>query len=105
MVEQRATFRTEPRIVEAWVAGARLTPTDGSPARESTDIVLALEPPIERGHAEEESRSCRSDFRRCRGAGRAADVRMGAAEARRMASALRARHGDGGRTPDPPAGC
>jgi hypothetical protein len=38
------TLRTEPRIISAWIVGSRLWPVDGSPARESSDIALVLEP-------------------------------------------------------------
>jgi hypothetical protein len=35
-----------PRVVEAWLESERLTPTDGSPAWEATNIVLVLDPPL-----------------------------------------------------------
>jgi len=44
----RLAFDGIPRIVHAWVIGARLTPTDGSPSWETTDIVLVLHPPVRR---------------------------------------------------------
>jgi hypothetical protein len=42
-------FRSVPGISEAWVVGSRITPDDGSPPRESTDIALVLDPPISDG--------------------------------------------------------
>jgi hypothetical protein len=42
----RARFRAEPRIVEAWLVGSRMTPDDGSSPYETTDIALVLEPPL-----------------------------------------------------------
>jgi hypothetical protein len=44
--ELRARFRTMPRIVEAWLTGSRMTPTKGA-SRESTDIALVLDPPLD----------------------------------------------------------
>jgi hypothetical protein len=44
----QAQFATLPRINEAWLTGSRLTPQDGSPPYETTDIHLVLDPPI--GH-------------------------------------------------------
>jgi hypothetical protein len=40
----RVACRDEPRIVEAWVTGSRMTRADGS-SSESTDIVLILDDP------------------------------------------------------------
>jgi hypothetical protein len=49
MIEKlQTTFRSVARIADAWVIGARLTPIDGSPAWETTDVVLVLDPPITR---------------------------------------------------------
>src|SRR5262245_18609082 len=44
-----AAFRNEPRIAEAWLTGSRITPGDGAPAYEQTDIGLVLDPPFEDG--------------------------------------------------------
>jgi len=44
----RTALGAIPRVVRAWVVGARLTPIDGSPSWETTDIVLVLDPPITR---------------------------------------------------------
>jgi hypothetical protein len=41
----RARCSAEPRIVQAWLTGSRMTPSDGSPAYETTDIALVLDPP------------------------------------------------------------
>lgn len=45
----RARCSTEPRIVQAWLTGSRVTPSDGSPAYETTDIALVLDPPEKPG--------------------------------------------------------
>jgi hypothetical protein len=42
--ELRAVFATESRLAEAWVVGSRMTPVDGSEARESADVALVFEP-------------------------------------------------------------
>jgi hypothetical protein len=44
----RERFETLPRIIEAWLTGSRLTPEDGSPSYETTDILLVLDPPLDR---------------------------------------------------------
>jgi hypothetical protein len=41
-------FDRNPRIKEAWLTGERLTPEDGSPAWDATNIVLVLDPPVPR---------------------------------------------------------
>src|SRR3954447_20077755 len=41
----RERCSAEPRIVQAWLTGSRVTPGDGSPAYETTDIALVLDPP------------------------------------------------------------
>jgi hypothetical protein len=47
MLEQLAdAFAHEPRITEAWLKGERLTPEDGSPSWEATEVVLVLDPPL-----------------------------------------------------------
>jgi hypothetical protein len=47
MIERlNAAFAAMPRVVEAWLQGDRLTPEDGSPAYETTEVVLVLDPPI-----------------------------------------------------------
>lgn len=47
----RDQFELLPRIAEAWLTGSRLTPDNGSPPYETTDILLVLDPPIERENA------------------------------------------------------
>ena len=44
--ELREILAAEPCIVEAWVVGGRMTPLDGSQARESSDIALVLDAPL-----------------------------------------------------------
>jgi hypothetical protein len=44
--ELRARFRAVPRIVEAWLTGSRMTTSEGA-SRESTDIALVLDPPLD----------------------------------------------------------
>jgi hypothetical protein len=44
----RDQFEMLPRITEAWLTGSRLTPEDGSPPYETTDILLVLDPPLDR---------------------------------------------------------
>jgi hypothetical protein len=52
----RAACREEPRIVEAWVTGSRITRADGS-SYESTGIALVLDPPLSQLRDEEEGRA------------------------------------------------
>ena len=40
-------FEMLPRITEAWLTGSRMTPEDGSPPYETTDILLVLDPPLD----------------------------------------------------------
>jgi hypothetical protein len=40
-----ARFRGTRRIVEAWLVAGRITPSDGRPPYETTDIALVLDPP------------------------------------------------------------
>ncbi len=47
LAQLRAQFDTLPRITEAWLTGSRLTPEDGSPSYETTDILLVLDPPLD----------------------------------------------------------
>jgi hypothetical protein len=39
-------FARCPRVVEAWLTGEHLTPENGSPAWDTTDIILLLDPPL-----------------------------------------------------------
>lgn len=39
-----AIFRGQPHIDEAWVVGSRMTPIDGSEARESSDVAIVFDP-------------------------------------------------------------
>jgi hypothetical protein len=39
-------LRQVARISEAWVVGSRMTPDDGAPSRETTDLALVLDPPL-----------------------------------------------------------
>jgi hypothetical protein len=41
-----AAFDRNPRIIEAWLTGERLLPEEGSPAWDSTNIELVLDPPL-----------------------------------------------------------
>jgi hypothetical protein len=41
-----AAFSRLPRVAEAWLEGARLTPDDGSPPWETTHVILVLDPPL-----------------------------------------------------------
>ena len=41
-----ARFRESPQIVEAWLVGSWITPSDGSPPYESTGVALVLDPPL-----------------------------------------------------------
>ena len=43
-----ARFRDNPRVIEAWLVGSWITPSDGAPPYESTDIALVLDPPLTR---------------------------------------------------------
>jgi hypothetical protein len=64
MVEtMRETFLRMPRIVEAWVVGARLTPSDGSPSWDTTYVVLVLDPPIDRKDAATELSELQRELR------------------------------------------
>ena len=51
----RARCSAEPRIVQAWLAGSRMTPSDGTPAYETTDIALVLDPPETPGDANDQA--------------------------------------------------
>jgi hypothetical protein len=44
----RRQFAALPRVTEAWLTGSRLSPEDGSPPYETTDIHLVVEPPLDR---------------------------------------------------------
>jgi hypothetical protein len=48
-----AQFDTLPRITEAWLTASRLTPEDGSPPYETTDILVVLDPPLDPTNADE----------------------------------------------------
>jgi hypothetical protein len=54
----RASFRSRPRIVEAWVLGNRIVPLDGSAPYEAVFIGLALDPPLD----DESRQAQREDF-------------------------------------------
>lgn len=41
-----ATCRGQSAISEAWVVGSRMTPIDGSQARESSDIAIIFDPSL-----------------------------------------------------------
>jgi hypothetical protein len=41
-----ARLQEIPRIVEAWLVGSQITPSDGKPPYESTGIALVLDPPL-----------------------------------------------------------
>lgn len=49
-----ARFQETPRIVEAWLVGSQITPSDTKPPYESTGIALILDPPLS-GDAEADS--------------------------------------------------
>ena len=51
----RARCSAEPRIVQAWLTGSRMTPSDGTPAYETTDIALVLDPPETPGDASDQA--------------------------------------------------
>lgn len=50
-------FDTLPQIAEAWLTGSRMTPEDGSPPYDTTDILFVLDPPLDPSGNKDDLRS------------------------------------------------